>query len=172
MATLEIGSIVIPAESLGDWQQSYTDLRAEDFRRTADGSASVRVGWSGETKLQTEVTGDGWVPSGFSALRGSTHTVKCAMVREAESATTAVTLPAARRSDAGHAPIGFALVSGVLVQTAITDITSNVATLTAVSGASGYRVHYYPQITAYITNATTRGGSNARFAWRLEAQEV
>ena len=43
---------------------------------------------------------------------------------------------------------------------------------TAVAGASAYRVHYYPLITAVITEATSQGLSAASFEWSIEAEEI
>lgn len=171
ITTLEFGSILIPTEAVPEFDQRYEDLAGQTFRRTADGSGILRSGWQG--KIATRISGRGWVPAGIgAAAAGSTHVIKCAIPREASSATTSVTLPAARRTDTGHTPIGFALVGDRLVSTAITGITSNVATLTAVSGATGYRVHYWPQITAVVTANECTGSHQAEYRWAIEAEEV
>lgn len=171
ITTLEFGGIVIPTEAVPEFDQRYEDLAGQTFRRTADGSGILRSGWQG--KISTRITGRGWVPGGLETLAlNTTHTIKCAMPRAVSSATVSVTLPAARRTDSGHTPIGFALVGDSLVSTAITGIASNVATLTAVSGASGYRVHYWPQITAVITANENTGNHQAEFRWSIEAEEV
>lgn len=171
ITTLEIGSIIVPAQSLLEFGQDYEELSGQTFGRTADGSGVLRSLWSG--KLRTVLSGKGWVPSAFENIApGSTHVIKCAMPRTASSATTSVTLPAARRADAGHTPIGFALVGDNLTDTAITGIVADVATLTAVAGADGYRVHYFPQITAVILNNTCKGAADASFSWQIEAEQV
>lgn len=169
--TLEFDSIIVPMQSMIEFDQDYEDIKAEDFRRTADGAGHLRaLTWS---KLRTTISGSGWVPTAFAGLSaGATYTIKCATPRSANSATTSVTLPAARRTDGDHTPIGFALVGIELIETPITGIVANVATLTSVSGASGYRVHYWPQISAVITSMKGRGGSAANFDFSIEAEEV
>jgi len=168
---LIIGSIEVPLESRGAFNQEYEDINGQTFRRTADGSGVLRSLWTG--KVRTLISGDGWAPSAFENIdAGTTHVIKCAMTRAASSATTSVTLPAARRSDAGHTPIGFALVDDTLVETPITGIVANVATLTAVAGADGYRVHYFPEITAVILRNTCKGAFDARFTWQIEAEQL
>lgn len=171
ITTLEIGSIIVPTESLLEFSQDYQDLEASDFSRVADGSGILRTSWSG--KLSTTITGSGWIPSAFdNVAQGGMHTIKCAVPRQVSSATTSVTLPAARRTDSGHTPIGFALVGDLLIETPITGIVANVATLTTVSGALGYRVHYWPQIVAVILRNTCRGASAAVYDWSIEAEQV
>jgi hypothetical protein len=171
ITTLIVGSIVIPTEAVPEFDQRYVDLAGQTFRRTADGSGVLRSGWSG--KISTRISGRGWTPSGLDTIAlGSTHTIKCAQPRAVSSATTSVTLPVARRSDTGHTPIGFALVGDLLVSTAITGIVSNVATLTSVTGASGYRVHFWPEITAVILANECTGTHQAEFRWSIEAEEV
>lgn len=177
ITTLEIGSIVVPSESLGEFEQTYTELAQTFFRRTADGTGVLRS--IGNTKLRTVINGVGWIPSALENIdRSTTHVIRCAMTRTASSGSTTVTLPAARRSDAGHQPIGFALVGDQLVSSVITNLAdinsavTNDATLTAIAGASGYRVHYFPEITAAIVSAECQGTGGASFNWSFEAEEV
>jgi len=50
--------------------------------------------------------------------------------------------------------------------------TSDTATLQAVAGAAGYRVNYWPKITAAIIEKTVSADSAAVFRWSLSAEEV
>jgi hypothetical protein len=174
MATLIIGTIEIPTESLLEFNQSYIARSAIDFRRAADGSGYLRSAWSG--KLSTTISATGWVPGIDEIDRGTTQVISCAMPRAVSSATTTVTIPAARRTD--EDPIGFAVVNEFLIETPITNLaainaeSTNDATLTAVAGASGYRVHYFPRITAAVVSNTIDGGSSGSFSWSIEAEEV
>lgn len=170
ITTLLIGSVQIPTETLADFEQRYEDISGQTFRRLASGDGVLRTLWSG--KLRTTIRGKGWVPGFENFAPGTSHVIACAMPRSVSDATISIALPVSRRSDAGHTPQGFALVGDRLVDSAITDITANVATLTAVAGASGYRVHYYPLITAVITEATSQGVSAAQFEWQIEAEEL
>jgi hypothetical protein len=177
ITTLAIDSLLIPTEAGLTFDQTYAQLRAEKLNRTADGSASLRRLW--DNKLATTITGKGWIPSGFEALdTGATVTLKCAMPRHAASASTTVTLPAARRSDTDHEPVGYAVVGDHLVETPITNLaailagSTDDATLTAVTGATGYRVSYLPQFSALILSATSKGSNDATFEWSLEAEQV
>jgi hypothetical protein len=177
ITTLEIGGWVIPTETLLTFDQQYRDLKGERFARTADGSGIVRTAWQG--KVATQINGTGWVPSGFENITaGSSYLLKCAMPRSKGSATTTVTVPANRRTDVGHQPIGYALVGDSLVETPITNLaainakTTNDATLTAVAGALHYRVHYWPEITAVVIDSECRGDNGAEFVWRVNLEEI
>lgn len=174
---LKIDGVSIPTETIAEFDQTYEDIAGETFRRTADGSGILRSGWSG--KISTTISGKGWAPIPLSlAARGSTHLIACAMVDAVDSATTTVTVPAARRTDSGHSPIGFAWVGDHLVETPITNIadidakTTNDATLTAVAGAVAYRVHYWPELTVRIATNNCKGASLAAFTWQIEAEQI
>lgn len=161
----------MPTETLLGFDQEYEDLSGLRFARTADGTGILRSAWTG--KVRTVINGRGWVPSGFENVSaGSSYTLKCAVPRQASDADVTVTLPAARRTDTGHTPVGYAIVGDALVETAITGITSNVATLTSVAGATGYRVHYWPQITCVILRNTCKGEADANYTWTIEAEEI
>lgn len=171
ISTLEIGNVIVPTKSILTFDQDYEDLGGRDFRRLADGSGVLRSTW--QDKIATVISGTGWAPSAFENLNvGSVYVLKCAMIRSASSNTNTVTLPASRRAGGDHDPIGFAVVGDELVETPISGIVADVATLDAVAGAVGYRVHYWPQITAVITRNTCRGQSSAAFTWTIEAEEV
>jgi len=172
ITTLEIDGIAIPTEAILEFDQEYDQLEARDLRRTADNSAVLRV--TGDSKLVTTINGKGWAPPGLGSLDlGTTHTIRCAMPNSVSAAAASVTLPAARRSDTGHTPIGFAVVGDRLVETPITDITSNIALLTTVAGETGgYVVHYWPEIRAVVVRNTAKGSGKAAFDWVIEAEEV
>jgi len=172
ITTLEIDGIAIPTESILEFDQQYDELQARDLRRTADNSAVLRV--TGNSKLITTISGKGWAPAGLATLdTGTTHVIRCAMPNSVHEADETVTIPANRRSDTGHTPIGFAVVGDRLVETEITGIVSNVATLTTVAGETGgYVVHYWPEITAVIVTNSAKGNSRAAFEWQIEAEEA
>ena len=177
MITLEVGSIVIPTEAALEFEQDYEEITAQTIERTAAGGGILRRLYGG--KLRSLVTGKGWVPAAFINLdTGAAHVIKCAAPLEVSSANTTVTLPAGRRSDAGHEPIGFGLVGDRLVATTISNLaailagTSDDASLVAVPGAIGYRVVYHPQITALILSHRCKGASSGNYDFRLEVEQV
>ena len=177
MSTLVIGSHEFPTETLLEFDQDYQDLNAASFRRTADGSAVIRELWTG--KLRTTISGRGWAPGPIRLLQENTsYLIKCVMPIPVESATTTVTIPAGRRTDSEHQPVGFAIVNGLMIETPITNIaainaeSTNDATLTAVSGSSGYRVQYAPEFTGAIRTLRVVGKSTASYDVEIEAEEL
>jgi hypothetical protein len=88
------------------------------------------------------------------------------------AATNSVTLPAARRSDADHDPVGFALVGDELVPTNIGSIIANVATLDVVAGATAYEVWYWPELTVAVVRNTAKGQQDNSYQWTIEAEEI
>lgn len=174
IVTLEIGSLIVPTEALLEFDQQYEELNARAVDRTASGAVVIRTLWDG--KLSTIVDAVGWVPGLEGLDVGSVHTIKCAIPRAASSASTTVTVGSDRRTDVS--PIGLALVGDQTVASAITNLaainakSTDDAVLTTVSGATGYRVHWFPEVSAVITKLNSRGDHSASFRWRLEAEQV
>lgn len=175
MATLYIGTVEIPVDALLEFTQNYDERGAVDFVRVATGAGKIRELWSG--KLSTTIRATGWAP-GFDEFDvGQTHEIQCVAPRTL-SGSTSIALPTTRRNDTDHAPIAFGIVNGELVSTTITNLaainagTQDTATLTAVSGASGYVVNYWPKFVAAITVKRATGNSRASFTWNIEAEEI
>lgn len=171
--TLEIDGLVIPASAMGSLQVDYIDQAPRSDRRTADNSLYRRT-YGAAQKLRAQVSGEGWAPPGLDGLdTDATHAVKLPKQRAISGTGNIITLPAGRRAGGLYEPVGFATVDGALVGTTITNITGDDYTLATVSGASGYRVEYYPQITAVLT--IERGDLNAGRAthgWQVVVEEV
>lgn len=168
-----VGTAEQPISAIAGFSQTYEVLAASASDRMGDGSLDTATYWSG--KLRTVISGDGWTPPVLLGLNfDSNLTLKCGAPIAVQDATTSVTLPAARRTDAGHTPVGFAIVGGELVATTISSIVSNVATLASVSGASAYVVWYWPELTVQVTERprqdTATGAAVHR--WSLTAEEV
>ena len=96
-----------------------------------------------------------------------------------------LTLPAARRTDAGFVPIGYALITpdgGDAMldprwQPADVALAGDVATVTPATGALQYQVWYWPQVTVFATRPQVEwvgqpAGSGHSYSWSLEAREV
>ena len=175
---LQIGALIVPTEALLEFDQDYRELEARAIDRAASGSVIIRTLWDG--KLATRINATGWTPGLEDLDAGQVHTIRGAIPRAASSATTTVTLPSNRRTDVD--PIGLALVpEGTIdreVETPITNLaainakSTDDATLTAVSGAVGYRVKWFPEFSAVITTLRSRGDHSASYRWELEAEEV
>lgn len=173
-----LGGVVVPIESALDFSQTYEPLGGVARLRMMSGALVQQVGWR---KLRTTLSGAGWWPSGLEGLDyDSALSLLCAAPRAILSASNVIALPAARRTDAGYTPIGHARLSGgatavgggELVPTPLT-IAADVATLTAVAGATGYQVAYWPVLSVLADPPTMEADlPGAAHRWTLTAEEV
>ena len=170
---LRVGPVVLALRSRWSLTQTYSELRAEEQRRAADGSLYIRRAWAG--KLRTEISGEGKLPLALAQIDTSSPvTLACASPRHIAGASTTITLPTTRRSGAAYTPLAWAIVDGELVSTTVS-VADNIATCGAVAGADAYQVAYWPQITAHIIRAsetlTTSSGRHS-YRWQLTAEEI
>lgn len=172
---LIIGGITVPLHAvLEGIQQTYDPLQARSRGRLADGSLQQRTTWSG--KVATSIRGRGVIPAGLQGLDYTQPLViSCVAHRAITSAGRVITLPAARRSDAGSLPYGRAEVmrgnTPQWVDTGI-DVVDDVATLTEVPGAVRYQAVYFPEITVFADPpAESKDGHGTVFGWQITAEE-
>lgn len=168
---LVIAGVSIPFDSAWGLSQTYETLGGRALLRTLSGAAVLQSHWA---KVRTVVRGSGRYPDALAGVDwSSTFTLECAAPLGIHSANTAITLPAARRTD--WAPFGMALVDGRLVRTTIS-VVVNAATLGAVSGATGYVAYYFPKLTCYAVSAGPSRSFDGRVAgnagWELIAEEA
>lgn len=172
-----IGGIEIPFYALADeFDQVYEEITdGISSGRMGDGSLVIQRAWPDASKnylLRTIISGGGSLPAPLDGLnRGVVHEIECAKPRSISSTSPVITLPAGRRSGGIYAPIGYALVNGLLVETPIS-ILGNVATLTAVSGYQHYEVHYWPKFSGRITHSSSGQPWLARSRWTVTIEEV
>lgn len=173
MMILKIGALEIPTLAALDIEQSYEPIGGESIFRSINGT-----GIKQETYKKTRITtqGSGWLPAGLDTIDTAVPAaLACITPRKvpANFATRQATLPAARRSDAGHLPWGIALLSdGSPVMTAAT-LSGHVATLSPIAGAVAYLAMYLPQLTVWVMRPTDSGTrSDASYAWQLVCEEV
>lgn len=168
--TLIIGDLVVPTESISGFDQDYESIEASQFDRTADGTGVIySLNWQ---KLRTTISGRGWAPSGLRSLdRGQFYRMRCIAPDAVLSDANTITIPSGRRTDTNHDPVGFASMGDQLIETPITGIVSDVATLTTVSGADGYMVWYWPDITVAILRNTCRMTPGPSSQWTIEAEQ-
>lgn len=173
--SFELGGVAISYEA-GDGRvlQSYDDATRRSLMEMGDGSLVSRTYAGTSGKINTRISGNSaWAAAPLSGLDySSAMTLKCAEPRAIHGATVSITIPSARRIDTGYTPRGYAVVGGSLVETTITGIVSNVCTLTAVSGATGYEVHYWPEITVHAKFTESLASDTAHYAWALECREA
>lgn len=169
--TLEIGGVVVPLWASMEIAQTYERLGGSTVLRMMSGAAKKQTHWG---RLATRVSGTGNVPAGLDGIDWSQPQVlKCAAARSIGAAGNVIAIPAARRSDAGHLPHGFAEnAAGVLAATPVA-LAGDVATLTPVGGAVRYLVLWYPQLTVFSDGpAGDIDVGQARYGWELRAEEV
>lgn len=170
MILLELGGIVVRADAAGmELQQNYRVIGGQALRRGLDGSAEKQVQWR---KLATSISGAGNLPAGLDGLDFTqAMTLKCVTPRAIASASNVIALPANRRTDAGHVPIGFALFASEWVPTPVS-MGGNNATLMAVAGALAYKVLYWPQLTVFAEITADGDMHEASYRWQIECEEV
>lgn len=167
--SFQLGDVVVPITAALGLQQSVELFGGAARLRMADGAGVAQVTWR---KHRITLSGDGWAPLG---LRGMSFdgplVLRCGLPEAVTSASNAITLPAARRIDAGYEPFARAHTADGDIDTAVS-LAGNVATCTAVSGAIGYSVMYYPQITVLADPPATsfdRGGATS--SWEIVCEE-
>lgn len=170
---LKIGSVSVPLLAALGVTQSYVVLGGDTILRSGRGTAIHQQSWR---KLRVTTSGSGWIPAWLDAIDTTqAQTLACVAPRTlpADAGTRQATLPAARRTDAGHLPYGLAfLATGEALRVGAT-LAGNVATVDAVSGAVAYGVGYYPQLTVRVlrpTDSADLGAAEAR--WELVCEEV
>lgn len=169
--TFELGGVIVAEKAAGDIEVAFEPFGGSTWPplRMLNGDAVVQQVWQ---KLRVRVSGGGIVPAGLSGLDYTAQlTLKSSASRAIQSASNVITIPAARRVDTGYAPAGFAVVGGRYVPTAIA-LIGNVATLTAVTGASNYGVIYWPQLIVYARFTSNMASASARHTWQIDAEEV
>lgn len=173
MIMLKIGALDIATLAALDIEQSYEPLGGETILRAIDGTGIKQATWR-KTRILT--SGGGWLPPGLEAIdTNAPLTLACITPRSvpANFATRQATLPTTRRSDAGHAPWGLAILAdGQAVRTPLT-LSGNTATLDVVTGAVAYQALYLPQFTVWAARPTESGSrAEASYQWQLVCEEV
>lgn len=165
-----IGGVTIGFNAAHQINQTYETLGGRSLRRMMSGAGQLQTHWS---KLRTVISGAGRAPEGLDSLDYSTAlTLSCMAPRSAWSATTAVTIPASTAYRSDWAPHGYALVNGIMVPTAIS-IAGTTATCSAVSGASGYVVAWYPVLSCFFSPPSrTFNGRGGNTGWKLVGEEA
>lgn len=170
MSYFILGGITVPVECFAEFDQSYEPLERTSIRRMSDGTGRKQTAWDG--KLIVKTSGSGWAPLGLSGLDYQNPLLfSCADPRSITAASNIITIPAERRTDAGYTPIGFAIVNNELVETSLS-LATNTATLGIVSGATAYRVHYWPEITVLVKQPLENWNKSGNaHGWSFDAEQ-
>jgi hypothetical protein len=165
---IKIGGVEIGFGAAHQISQEYETLGGRSLRRMMDGAGLLQTQWG---KLRTIIRGSGRLPEGLAGLNyAASMTIDCMAPRSIWSANTTVIIPAGRRTD--WPPHAYAIVNVQHVRTAHS-ISTNTVTCTAVSGASGYIVAYYPSLTMYASPPQTSfEGRGPVAGWTLIAEEA
>jgi hypothetical protein len=172
MKTFILDSLQLVFENHLELSQDYDEEQASRITRHSDGSARKQTAWRG--KIKTTLNGSGWIPPGLEALNYSASMeMSCIALKSVTSASNVITLPAARRADAGYEPFAIAHVNGGRVDTVINSLVANVATVEDVNAATHYTVFYYPKITVFASVPQQRHDvMTDTYTWSLEAREA
>lgn len=166
---LIVAGVALPVEPWAARQEYRTVDAGSTVHRMLNGAALKQTHWR---KLSTTISGDGWAPPAFDAVDWSQPVeIACIQPRMVASATASVSLPAARRSD--RLPLARAVVDGLLVPTPLASLAGNVATATAVSGASAYQFLYWPKL--YFVSpgpVVALDAERGIYGWSIEAEEA
>lgn len=171
--SFQIGTLAIPLIAGFDIQQRYQSIGPESIRRSISGRAIKQQTYN---KLRIITSATGWVPAGLETIDvASVQTVRCVVMRSVPAvfATRQAILPAARRSDPGFTPVGYAFLPGGQAISSSVGLSGNIATVATVAGAVAYSVGYFPQVDCYITRPVVSGDmASATWSWELTAEEV
>lgn len=166
---LIFGGVEIPQTAALDLSQTYEPLGGSSLLRMSDGSGVKMTRW---TKTRTSISGAGWIPPGLDAIDYSAQiVVDCVAPRAVLSATTAATIPAARRPDV--APWAFAIMSDGRQVPTTCSMVVDAATAGAVSGAVRYVFQYLPRLTVFADPPrSSYDVAAAAASWSIDAEEV
>jgi hypothetical protein len=103
-------------------------------------------------------------------------TVSCIGHRSVRSASNVITIPSARRTDAGSTWYARKWNNDVWTTASGSTTTGapNVVTITLASGETneGYEVCYFPKLTGYPTLSEETYTQNDGFSWSLSLEEA
>lgn len=171
--SFQLGSLIVPDFAGFDIEQQYQPIGGESIFRTYSGRGLKQMSWQ---KLRVTTSGTGWIAAALPSLDYTLQMpLRCVVPRSlaANPATRQVTLPSARRTDAGWTPFGIAILrNGQAVQVGL-ELIADVATLSAADGAVLYQACYYPQLTVWAYRPSQSGNrGDATHRWEVVCEEV
>lgn len=133
--------------------------------------------WGG--KVRTVIEGQGRLPDGLVSFGSEDpripHLISCFEPMDLHTTSTSILLPAAnRRVDMYEFnPVGYGISQdGNLIPTKATVVGDNI-TLTSVTGATAYKLMYWPVLYAFIVSIQHTGDAKKNiFGWRITAEQT
>lgn len=147
---------------------SEEPIGGESSARLSGGNLVSMTHWE---RMSGTISGSGWMPPGLDGLDYSQPLeLRSTKVRSVQGASTTLEIRGDARPDV--APWGQALVGGQWVNT-LCSVTDGIATLTAVAGATLYRVCWMPiySVKAKRPSETQDSGS-ASHSWSITWEET
>ena len=152
----------------GAAMQSYSQETGWTDVRLSQGSLVRMAHWSKET---ITVSGAGWMGLGFDALDYTQPLeLRCTQPKTITGSDLTYTLNSTPRPDVQ--PWAHALVGQQWVRAQVS-VSDKVASVTAVSGSSAYRVSWMPVFNVLTTPpAEALDAGAASFTWQFTAKEI
>lgn len=172
LGTIILGGLELPVRVAYAMAENEQEIGGYHFRRMHSGALRLQEHWS---KFRIALQADGISGDGLAGLDvGAQLTFKSQSPRSIFSATEAITVPAARRTDGDYAPRGYSWRAGVRTPDSIASTVGNVITLTTVAGAAFYEVEFFRELTIMLTERPSRDldSTGHRMSWRLVGEEV
>lgn len=166
----ELGGLLVPVTAALSLTQAIDRVGGRAALRFSNGASLRQEAWR---KLRVSLNAEGWIPLGLDALDfESTMAFKAGVPHALRANSNIITLPAARRADAGYEPYAWAHLPEGDVPTAL-GLVGNVATATVVTGALSYTMSYYPQLTVWADPPQQQfDRANATAGWSLALEEA
>ena len=168
--SLIIAGIEFPflAGSAIDLKQSSAPFGQRNVRRSRSGTGRMASRWS---KVKSTITGSGRLPPGLESI-SQTTAVSISFIERfsVAGAGPTLTLPHAYRTDDGYEPQAVAIVNGFDVKTTAV-MAGQVCTVGAVSGASAYKVVYYPVLTGFVSIKHDDDAGRRDYSWSIEFEQ-
>ena len=165
---MQLGAVIVPVAAALNYSERIETFGGRYRGRTAAGAAVPQIAWE---RLRVTLSGSGWMPPGLAMLDFSAPmTLKCGLPSSVSSVSNVLTLPAARRTDAGYTPYAWAQTDTGVTNTAVS-LSGDTATCTTVAGAVAYTVMYWPQLTV-VCDPASLDMSRAGSSWEIVAEEA
>ena len=163
---LMLGGVAVHHLLAGGAAETQEAIGGSTIARLSGGAAVKMTHWQ---KMAGTISGEGFWPPGLDGLDYSQPLeLRSTKVRTHQAASTVITLQGTPRPD--QAPWGYAIVGRDLVPTPVS-MAGNVATLTAVPGATAYQVCWTPKYTV-VTNGPSEGQDGDQRTWSLAWEEA
>lgn len=166
----QLGAVIVPIHAALGLSQRIEPMGGNTTLRLGLGAGIKQSVWR---KKRITLSANGWCPPGLGSLNfDAALALKCGLPDSLTSTSHIITLPAARRVDAGYEPFARAHLTDGWQDTPMT-LAGNVATCATVAGAVGYSVWYYPELSVLCEPpAVDFDGQGAAVAWELICEET